>query len=132
MIQELIDRYEQRLGAYIKQIEEHCSKRSNTPSPVSPSYLKEVLIPVFEALKKAMPRGYGGVKIPNPATYYPIKEYYRIKVGLTTIGGFLVPDGNSFDLFFVPLKNANPIGERVRVESIEQLCDLIIGQFNKK
>ena len=134
-IQKLIDAYEQRLDAYMKQLEESCSPKRGEKAkeiPVSPSYLEEVLIPTFKALAEMMPRGYSKPKVPDLKTYRPIKEYYRIKIGLKTVGGFLVPDGDSFDLYFVPLKSAQPIGEKVRIESIEQLKDLIIEWINKK
>ncbi len=66
------------------------------------------------------------IKIPNPQTYRPIKEYYRIKVGLQTVGGFSAPDGEDYSIYFTPLKNARPIGERVKVENVEQVSTLIL------
>lgn len=135
MVLELIDRYEQRLDAYMKDIEAHCSskrKKSVKHLPVSPSYLEEVLIPVFTALSEILPKGIGKLKVPDPKIYRPIKEYYRIKVGLKTVGGFLVPTGDGFSLYYAPLKSGLPIGEQVKIESVEQLKEMIVSSFQKK
>ncbi len=135
MVQELVKSYEQRLDAFMKQIEENCSnqkkkRRKNAPPQLtSPNYIADVLLPVFQEVARIMPRSYGRVHVPNPEEYMPIKEFFRIKVGLQTVGGFLVPDGESFDLYFVPLKSALPVSDKVKVESVEHLKELLIKWY---
>ncbi len=135
MVQDLIDMYEQQLDAYMDAIEEFCSQRGQglyVEAPVSPSYLEEVLIPIFIALSYRMPKGYGRLRVPNPETYLPMKELYRIKVGSRTVGGFLVPDGETFNPHFVPFKRTSEIGEQVKIDSIGQLIGIILSILNKK
>ncbi|WP_302303584.1 hypothetical protein [Culturomica massiliensis] len=66
------------------------------------------------------------IKILDLKTYYPIKNYYRIKVGIIMVGGFSVPDGEDFLIYFTPFKHRIPVGEKTKVENTEQL-----GQFIK-
>lgn len=129
--QELIDAYTVRLDEYFKDIDNMCrsNKREGKQQPLaSPSYLYEVIMPIYDSLAEMMRRN-PTMKVPDPKTYQPIKEFYRIKVGLTTVGGFSVPDGEDFSIYFTPLKHALPNGERVKVEDTEQLCQLIINQY---
>lgn len=128
--QELIDCYTERLDNYMLEIDRICqipNNKSRPKIPTSPNYLEEVIIPVYKLLTAYMRTKRKTVKIPNPKTYKPIKEYYRIKIGLTTVGGFSVPDGEDFCIYFTPLKSALPIGERVKVENAEQLGELILS-----
>lgn len=126
--QELIDAYTERLDLYLSEIERVCrlsSEERKLQMPTSPSYLNEVIIPVYKLLAAYMRKKRRTIKIPNPETYRPIKEYYRIKVGLQTVGGFSVPDGEDFSIYFTPLKSALPIGNRVKIENEEQLGEII-------
>lgn len=132
MIQALVNSYEQRLDAFMKQVEEKATAKQNivhSQALTSPNFIVDVLLPVFQEVARIMPRHYGRVHIPDPETYLPIKEYYRIKVGFQTVGGFLVPDGDSFDLYFVPLKNAQPVSDKVKIESVEHLKELLIQWY---
>lgn len=133
--QEIIDNYTKRLEAYFLEIEESCRAKNSKNRPTvqaSPSYLEEVIIPIYKLLAEHMRKKRKSIKIPSPLTYKPIKEYYRIKVGLTTVGGFSVPDGDDFSIYFTPLKSALPIGERVKMENTEQLSDLILAYLKKE
>ena len=129
--QELIDAYSKRLDDYFAEIDQicHSKKRINDSEyPKSPSYLNEVIMPIYSSLKEIMRRN-PTIKVPNPQTYKPIKDYYRIKVGLTTVGGFSVPDGENFDIYFTPLRYALPVGDKVKVDNPEQLKELILNQL---
>ena len=126
----LIDAYRQRLEAFHKEIETICALpggAQNKKISVSPSYQDEVIIPVYRSLAAEMP-GYK-IKIPNPKTYFPIKGYYRIKVGITTVGGFSTPEGNDFSLYFTPMRHANPTGKRNKINTTEELMQLIKNQL---
>lgn len=130
--QKLIDAYTERLDSYISEIERICQlpRDGNRPEfPVSPRYLDEVIIPVYESLSEYLQKNKRKIVIPDPKTYRPIKEYYRVKVGLTTVGGFSVPDGQDFSVYFTPLKSAVPVGERLKVENEEQLGEIILNQL---
>lgn len=129
-IKQLIDAYRQRTDAYYKEIEQVCASRINGQKlkiPPAPSYLMEVIIPVLRNLAKNMP-GYK-IKIPDPQTYFPIKGYYRIKVGITTVGGFAVPEKEDFSLYFVPMRHAKPSSGKYRITNTENLVQLIINQL---
>lgn len=69
------------------------------------------------------------IKVPDPKTYFPIKGYYRIKVGITTVGGFAVLGKDDFSLYFVPMRHARPSSERYLVKNSENLVQLIINQL---
>ncbi len=127
---QLIDTYRQRMAAYYKAIEQSCASRINGQKikiPPTPNYLLEVIIPVFRSLAKNMPDY--KIKIPDPQTYFPIKGYYRIKVGITTVGGFAVPEKEDFSLYFVPMRYAKPSSEKYRIMNTENLVQLILNQL---
>lgn len=127
---QLIDAYRQRVDAYYKAIEKTCASSINGQKmkiPSSPCYLTEVIIPVLRSLAKNMPDY--KIKIPDPKTYFPIKGYYRIKVGITTVGGFAVPEKEDFSLYFVPMQHAKPSSERYRINNSEKLVQLILNQL---
>lgn len=127
---QLIDAYRQRMDAYYKEIEQACASRINGQKinlPPAPNYLLEVIIPVFRSLAKNMPDH--KIKIPDPQTYFPIKGYYRIKVGITTVGGFVVPEKEDFALYFIPMRHAKPSSEKYKVMNTENLVQLILNQL---
>lgn len=130
---QLIDAYHQRIDAYYQEIEQACASHINGQKmkiPPAPNYLMEVIIPVFRSLAKNMP-GYK-IKIPDPKTYLPIKGYYRIKVGITTVGGFAVPEKDDFSLYFVSMRHAKPSSEKHIIMNTEQLVQLIQNQLKRK
>lgn len=127
---QLIDTYRQRMEAYYKAIEQACASRTDGQKikiPPAPNYLMEVIIPVLRSLAKAMPDY--KIKIPDSQTYFPIKGYYRIKVGVTTVGGFPVPEKEDFSLCFVPMQHAKPSSQEYRVINTENLVQLIMNQL---
>lgn len=130
--QELTDAYGRKTDEFLLQIETKCASRSEKAiSPTrSPSFVEDVIIPIYASLAEKMRRK--GVKIPNPQTYLPIKGYYRIKIGLTTVGGFSVPENGDYRIYFTPMKSANPIGNRQLVSNTEELKQLIINQLKTK
>lgn len=131
-IQKIIDAYTKRLDAYMLEIEKSYASKKGKQKPlsISPNYIEEVIIPVLQGTSDIMPED-KKIKVPNAKTYFPIKEYYRIKVGLTVVGGFSIPDGEDFSIYFTPLKSAMPIGEKVKIETIEQLCQCILMKLDK-
>lgn len=127
---QLTDTYRQRMEAYYKAIEQACASRTDGQKikiPPTPSYLLEVITPVLRSLAKTMPDY--KIKIPDPQTYFPIKGYYRIKVGVTTVGGFPVPEKEDFSLCFVPMRHAKPSSQKYRVTNTENLVQLIMNQL---
>lgn len=128
---ELTDAYKKRTEEFLLYIETTCSNRSGAAiAHRSPSYLEEVIIPVFQSLAIEMQRR--KIKIPNPTTYRPIKGYYRIRIGQTTVGGFSVPENGDFAVYFTPMKNAKPIGEKRLVSNAVELLQLINNQLKAK
>ena len=126
---ELTDAYERKIDEFLLQVEAKCADRSEkaiTPTR-SPSFVEDVIIPIYVSLAEIMRRK--GVKIPDPQTYRPIKNYYRIKIGLTTVGGFSVPENGDYNIYFTPMKSANPIGNKQLVSNTEELMQLIINQL---
>ncbi|MGK4029469.1 hypothetical protein [Bacteroides uniformis] len=127
---QLINTYRQRMDAYYKEIEHTCASNINGQKkkiPSSPNYLTEVIIPVFRSLATNMPDY--KIKIPDPKTYLPIKGYYRIKVGITTVGGFAVPEKEDFSLYFIPMRHAKPSSQRYVINNSENLVQLILNQL---
>lgn len=130
--QELTDTYERKIDDFLFQVETKCANRGEkaiTPTR-SPSFVEDVIIPIYVSLAESM-RG-KGVKVPNPQTYLPIKGYYRIKIGLTTVGGFSVPENGDYRIYFTPMKSAKPIGTKQLVSNTEELKQLIINQLKAK
>ncbi|MEO3212793.1 hypothetical protein [Parabacteroides distasonis] len=123
----LIDAYRQHLEAFHKEIETICSSGQRKKIPASPNYQTEVIIPVYRSLAAEMP-GYK-IKIPDSKTYLPIKGYYRIRIGITTVGGFSTPEGNDFSLYFTPMRHAKPTGKRNKINTTEELVQLIKNQL---
>lgn len=130
--QELTDTYARKIDEFLSQVETKCAyhgAKAITPTH-SPSFVEDVIIPIYVSLTECMRRK--GVKIPNPQTYRPIKGYYRIKIGLTTIGGFSVPENGDYRIYFTPMKSANPIGSKQLVSNTEELKQLINNQLKAK
>lgn len=131
--QELIDAYTVRLDEYFKKIDKAChskKKQKEQELPKSPNYIYEVIMPIYDSLAEIM-RWNPKIKIPNPESYYPVKGFYKIKVGIITVGGFSVPNGDDYSVYFTPLRYASPLGDRVKVENTEHLRQLIMNQIKK-
>lgn len=129
-IKQLIDAYRQRTDAYYKEIEQACASRINGQKlkiPPAPNYLLEVIIPVLRSLARNMPGRQ--IKIPDPKTYFPIKGYYRIKVGITTVGGFAVPEKEDYSLYFVPMRHGKPSDGKFQINDMGNLVQLILNQL---
>lgn len=126
----LIDAYRQRLEAFHKEIETICGSGQRKKIPASPNYQTEIIILVYRSLAAKMP-GYK-IKIPDPKTYLPIKGYYRIKIGITTVGGFSTPEGNDFSLYFTPMRSAKPTGKRNKINNTDELVQLIKNQLERE
>lgn len=88
--------------------------------------MEEIIIPAIRLLAEAMP-GYK-IKIPDPKTYRPIKDYYRVKAGITVVGGFSVPESDDFTLCYTQMWYGRPMGEKYQIESLGALIQLIVNQ----
>lgn len=130
--QELTDNYKKRTDDLFRQIEANCvhRKRKGITNFSTPSFVEDVIIPIYVSLAECMRRK--GLKIPNPKTYLPIKGYYRIKIGLITVGGFSVPENGDYRIYFTPMKSAKPIGPKQLVSNTEELKQLINNQLKTK
>lgn len=131
-IQELIGTYESRNNAFLENIERSPNSLSSPVKQTAPSFVKEILIPIHLGMEEYLREKKIEVKIPDPNTYCPIVQYFRIKVGGKTVGGFSAPNGDYHSLYFTSFNRTTPIGERVKVTDIEQLCQLILAQLNQK
>lgn len=121
------------IEAYIKRSDAHASKIETEENPgdlASPSFVREVIIPLIIALAEDMP-GYD-VVIPNPVRYHMMGDLYRIKVGLATVGGISVWDEDEIRLRYVPLSHAKPIGEPVGITGTKELAQIIKSQLITK
>lgn len=128
-IQELVSAYENRWAEHIRQIEaafQRGKKVRREPLDGCPSYLEEVIIPAYRLLAESLPEY--PLIIPDPKTYRPIKDYYRVKVGVTVVGGFSVPESDDFSLFFTKMKYGSPIGEKQKINNLSELSQLVIYQ----
>ncbi len=128
--EKLVKNYTKQWELHLEAIDKLC-KRKNKKGlefPTPPSYMDEVLMPVIVRLAKLMPTY--DVKIPDPNNYHPVKGFYRIKVGITMVGGFSQPDNGDFSLYFTPQKSSIPIGKTVKVESVTQLIKIIVNRLH--
>lgn len=127
----MTDSYKNRHETYIKSIESMCvSEKANKEIGITPNYVEEVIIPIFQCLAQKMP--HKNIIIPDAKTYYSIKGYYRIKIGITTVGGISVPESDDFSIYFTPMWHAQPVGEKKLVHGIGDLTQLIINQLKKE
>lgn len=84
-IQTLTKNYKERFVAFNKRIEEiGTDPKKKAKLGKSPNFLKEVLRPILDELPDLLP-GYGFK--PTTDTYAMYGEYYRIKAGITLLGG---------------------------------------------
>lgn len=85
-IQTLTKNYRERFVAFNKRIEEiGTDPKKKAKLGKSPNFLKEVLRPILDELPDLLP-GYGFK--PTTDTYAMYGEYYRIKAGITLLGGY--------------------------------------------
>lgn len=70
----LIDNYTMRLDSYMQKIDQLSASNDINNIPHSPNYLEEVIIQICQSLGEYMPKK-EKIKIPDPKTYYPIKDY---------------------------------------------------------
>lgn len=129
--QKLTDAYQRRIEKYYSEIEDACyhgkSFKCNT---LPPSFVKIVVVPVIQSVAERM-IGHG-FHIPNPKTYSPVNDYYRVKIGVKTVGGISVPRGDDYSVYYTPLFRGQPIGEKVLVKNTGELRQLIINQLQKE
>lgn len=120
---QLIEAYIRRSDAHAAQIETCETPEKLTP----PSFVREVIIPLITALAEDMPDH--NVIIPNPVRYCMKGEHYRIKVGLTTVGGISLWDGDEISLQYVRMSHAKTIGESVPITDTKELAQIIREQL---
>lgn len=128
-IQDLVSAYESRWKEHISRIEAAFKggKKVKEITDTCPSYLEEVIIPTYRLLAESLPEYQ--IKIPDPKTYRPIKDYYRVKIGITVVGGFAVPESDDFSLFFTKMLYGTPIEEKQKINSLNDLTQLVMNQM---
>ena len=125
-INKLIEAYIKRSDAHAAQIESCDKPERLTP----PSFVKEVIIPLITALAEDMPEY--NVVIPNPVRYHMMGEHYRIKVGLTTVGGISVWEEDEIRLHYIRMSHAKTIGEQVEITDTKELAQIVKAQLITK
>ena len=90
----------------------------------SPNFLKEVLRPILDELPDLLP-GYGFK--PTTDTYAMYGEYYRIKAGITLLGGITIKE--DFNLVFTPLFHGQPCGKQHDINSMDDLLAALKEQL---
>lgn len=131
-IQELLDTYNARLDVYFDKIERTCkfSNNSNIPTNAkSPNFMVEIIMPIYQSMAKFLIKKGIDVKIPDPNTYYLIGNYFRIRAGGKIVGGFSISNGHPIAIYFTHFNHTTPIGEKVKITDIEQLCQLILDSI---
>lgn len=129
-IKKLTEDYRKHFEAYDLQMGTFPAdgkKRMRNNAVSCPSYLKQVVRPVLDALAKALPQY--GFK-PTTDSYAMYGEYYRIKTGVTLVGGFSMNE--NFELVFTPLFHGRPCGKGMVVSDMKQLCGLVENQFRER
>lgn len=120
----------QLIEAYIGRSDAHAAQLETCETPeklTPPSFVREVIIPLIIALAEDMPEH--NVIIPNPAHYSMKGEHYRIKVGLSTIGGISVWEGDEIILHYIRMSRAKTVGERVPITDTKELAQIIRKQL---
>ena len=116
-IQTLTKNYRERFVAFNKRIDEiGTDPKKKTKLGQSPNFLKEVLRPVLDELPNLLP-GYGFK--PTTDSYAMYGEYYRIKAGITLLGGITIKD--DINLVITPLFHAQPSREQHDINSTDDL-----------
>lgn len=123
-IKVLTEKYKKHFHEYYAQMEGNTNGRK---LPARPNFLQEVILPILNRLPDALP-GYG---FKPPAKGYAMYgEYYRIKCGLTLLGGFSVDE--DFKLSFIPLFKGRPCGTPVPITDMEQLISVLLLQIKER
>ena len=127
-IQTLTKNYRERFVAFNKRIDEiGTDPKKKTKLGQSPNFLKEVLRPVLDELPNLLP-GYGFK--PTTDSYAMYGEYYRIKAGITLLGGVTIKE--DFNLVFTPLFHGQPCGEQHDINSTDDLVAALKEQLERR
>lgn len=127
----LTDAYRRRLEKFYADIDNACysSGKRFKANSLPPSFIKIVIIPAIQSIAERM-IGYN-VIVPDPKTYSPSNNYYKVNIGVRTVGGISVPDGDDYSIYFTPLFRGKPVGDKVLVKNSGELRQLIINQLQK-
>lgn len=124
-IQKAMQDYQKRFDEYYSQF------GSKSPAKQKklerPNFLKEVILPILNALPEAMP-GYNFA--PPPADYSMYGEYYRVKGGIILYGGFSI--GENFELYFTPLFHGQHCGESIEIYTLNQLVKVLQNIYKQR
>lgn len=129
-IQELTHNYQARTEAHFKLVAEIAGGKykSNSPNPVPPNYIKEVIIPIHQLLVEKFPKG--RIKIPDEK--YTLHEgYFLVKMNDTIIGGLSYPIANEAKIYFTPLFRKQVVGKKQEITSIVQFQQIISKLLEK-
>ena len=124
-IQKTMKDYQAHFDEYYSQFGSKASE--NQKQLERPNFLKEVILPILNALSDAMP-GYGFV--PPPANYTMYGKYYRVKGGIILYGGFSI--GDNFELFFTPLFKGKTVGEPVEIGTLAELVKTLRNIYKQR
>lgn len=127
-IKELTADYRRRFEAYNRQFDEDSPKRRKAGKNAlpCPNYLNEVVRPILDSLPGRLPQ-YGFRPLPDNYAMYG--EHYRIKTGVTLIGGLSV--GEDFEPVFTPMFHGKTCGEPTVLSDMEQFVK-IIGTLSER
>lgn len=118
-IQKLMKGYQKHFDEYNGQFDSKVPEKKKKKLE-RPNFLKEVMLPILNALSETLPE-YG---FTPPATDYAMYgEYYRVKGGIMLYGGISI--GENFELYFTPLFHGQPCGETVELTTLPQLTEII-------
>lgn len=124
-IQKSIKDYQKHSDEYYSQFGSKVPE--NRKLSERPNFLKEVILPILDALSEAMP-GYGFASPPDNYAMYG--KYYRVKGGIILYGGFSI--GDNFELLFTPLFHGEPTGEPVEICSLAQLVKILRDIYKQR
>lgn len=133
----LLDKYQRRAEKVAAQMTEIERKEAEIErrSPVSipriavPDYIREVIHPILTMLAEALPEY--PVHVPPVGSYCLEEGYYKIRVGLATLGGLSRPVGKDYRLYFTTLFKKREL-EKIEIRTMEELIEQVKIELNKR
>lgn len=135
-IKTLTDKYAARAQKVRAQMEtmdkldKEQGRDAEYPQVIVPDYAKEVIRPVIKLLQGALPEY--PIQTPSGRKSLPIKDYYRLTVGVACIGGFSCPTWDDCNLYFTPMFKQKPQGKQQKIDTLEQLVEIVKVELNKR
>lgn len=124
-IQKLVQDYKKQFDQYYNWFDKNVKGKKKQPK--QPNFLKQVIFPILNALPEALPEcGF----TPPSDDYAMYGEYYRIKCGVTVLGGLSF--GDNFELYFTTLFHGQSCDQKVEITTFKQLVEILRGIYNKR